>query len=335
MRLIEGDNVNDLYAKGLSMLVQHGRVEQTRAGKVLVMPEPVTSVYRKPRQRVLFNRTRDANPFFHVYEAMWMLAGKQDAGPLNIFVKDFGARFAEDDGTIHGAYGRRWRGAFGFDQLNEIVAKLKQNPADRQCVLQMWSAHNDLRGAWRDRPCNTHCYFRILDGCLHMQINCRSNDIIFGAYGANAVHFSFLQEYLADRIGVEVGTMTQVSFNYHAYADVLQDKYSSNSIRNEQPNIYYEGFNDQKIGLMVDDDFDTDLIKVLGWFDQLHAGDSKGFIETKSPFLRYVFQPMMLTHYYHVRKDRTFTRGATYMIEAADWRIACLEWLNRRNVKSA
>jgi thymidylate synthase len=54
---------------------------------------------------------------------------------------------------------------------------------------------------------------------LDLTVLCRSNDVVWGAYGANAVHFSVLQEYLAGRIGVDVGVMYQFSNNYHGYVD--------------------------------------------------------------------------------------------------------------------
>jgi hypothetical protein len=48
---------------------------------------------------------------------------------------------------------------------------------------------------------------------------CRSNDIIWGCYGANAVHMSMLHEYLAGHIGVPVGVYTQISFDWHTYLE--------------------------------------------------------------------------------------------------------------------
>src|SRR5271154_5758040 len=34
--------------------------------------------YEKPDERVLFSQTRDANPFFHFFESLWILAGRED-----------------------------------------------------------------------------------------------------------------------------------------------------------------------------------------------------------------------------------------------------------------
>lgn len=126
----------------------------------------------------------------------------------------------------------------GFDQVNVIIDKLRENLYDRQCILQMWQAaicaddldvngecFDDLTGDWRTRPCNTHAYFRgHTDSTLDLTICCRSNDMIFGGYGVRAVHFSILLEYVATMAGMTVGRMYQVSNNFHAYVDVL-DRY--------------------------------------------------------------------------------------------------------------
>jgi hypothetical protein len=48
------------------------------ATKVLVSQTPVVTCYSAPTQRVLFSPMRDANPFFHLMEALWMLAGRDD-----------------------------------------------------------------------------------------------------------------------------------------------------------------------------------------------------------------------------------------------------------------
>lgn len=231
MDVIVARNPDDGLAQGLTLLRQHGLKEESRNGPVLVAPEPVTTVYRTPWERVSFDVARDANPFFHLMEALWMLAGRNDA--------EFPARFAKqiavysENGKLNGAYGHRWRAHFGYDQLGWIVDELGSNPASRRCVLSMWDGGSvgpegavegsgDLYAALhgsKDVPCNTHVYFAARDGKLNMTVCNRSNDIVWGCYGANVVHMSMLQEVVAHFSGLEMGTYYQVSNNYHAYAE--------------------------------------------------------------------------------------------------------------------
>src|SRR5438132_1260003 len=50
----------------------------SRYGEVMMIEEPVIITYQKPIERVLFNQARDCNVFFHLFEALYMLAGRQD-----------------------------------------------------------------------------------------------------------------------------------------------------------------------------------------------------------------------------------------------------------------
>jgi hypothetical protein len=178
-----------------------------------------------PWERVMFWRARDANPFFHLYESLWMIAGRNDVAGVARYAKQMQA-YSDDGKIFHGAYGHRWRNSWDpMDQLDVIVEKLRNNPDDRRCVLQMWDAGTDLEYTGKDVPCNLMATFqRDKDGKLDLTVFCRSNDIIWGAYGANAVHFSFLQEYMASRIRCGVGHLYQVSVNWHAYHQMADGK---------------------------------------------------------------------------------------------------------------
>src|SRR5688500_9773404 len=140
MKILNVRNVEAAFFYGTSLLRAVGVKQSSRAGDVLVAPYPVMTIYERPWERVLFNPKRDANPFFHLFESLWMLAGWDDATWLDRFVSDFSARFAEEDGTQHGAYGFRWRKWFDDgeyedgDQLSACVNLLKNNPNDRRVV---------------------------------------------------------------------------------------------------------------------------------------------------------------------------------------------------------
>jgi hypothetical protein len=150
-------------------------------------------------------------------EALWMLAGREDV----LFLTHFNKRMLQysDDGVkLHGAYGHRWHYAFNFSQIDAVVQHLRKNPNSRQEVIAMWHP-NDLTYQSKDRPCNTHLYFRIHNGALDTTVCCRSNDMLWGAYGANSVHFSFLHEYIATQLNVRMGYIYQFSNNFHLYKE--------------------------------------------------------------------------------------------------------------------
>jgi len=340
MYTINVRNVCEALPAGVELLMSEGEREITRAGECLVAPGPVMTATERPCERVLLSAVRDANPFFHIAEALWMLAGRDDAAFLNTFIRNFGERFAESasgkenwetGGKIHGAYGRRWRKSFGFDQLNTVVEKLQANSEDRQCVIQMWDADryhsNDLIGVWKDRPCNTHIYLRIHNSHLDFTVCCRSNDAVWGAHGANAVHFSVLQEYLAARIGVTVGTMYQLSNNYHIYIDELNRLGRRTSGTTPLPVALTDNrWHEFPQPLVHDaDSFDLEVQDLL-----LNYNGKWEPTAFKNKFLSETAVPMFRAHRLCKIKRFDFALEAAEKIKSPDWQLASKEWIERR-----
>jgi hypothetical protein len=330
MLTIYADNVNDAFDKAVIQMERVGVKSNSRNGGVSVAPHPVMTVYERPWERVLFNRHRDANPFFHLFECLWMLSGSNEGVWLDRFVSDFSARYGEPDkmGMIWGAYGNRWRRWFGFDQLDVTVNRLVTNPNDRRVVIQMWDAMNDYVDPVtdidnetgipfeepRDVPCNTVLYPRIVGGALDITVTCRSNDVVWGAYGANAVHFSFLQEYLAGRIGVKVGKYYQLSNNWHLY-DSVADRFQRDPLT-IYPRTTAIGENWGE--------WDADLKKFMG--------NPEAIVYENGWFL-YVARPMWKTHALWKSGDRTGALRAVQEVQAHDWRMAATDWMKRRMEK--
>ena len=127
MHVIRARNVNYALPMGLAYLELDGERSESRAGEVVVAPEPVTTVYELPVQRVLFYPERDCNPFFHLMESLWMLQGRRDVK----FVKRFAgnmAKYSDDGANLEGAYGHRWRYHFKHDQLRWAIDRLRTDP---------------------------------------------------------------------------------------------------------------------------------------------------------------------------------------------------------------
>ena len=238
---IVSSNVNQAYADGLMYMRVAGVKETSRYGDVLVAPEPVTTIYTQPTKRVLFSPLRDANPFFHLMEFLWMIAGRDDVAFLQQFNSKY--NFSDDGIIVPGAYGHRWRVKYGTDQIGSVVTELQRNPDSRRAMLVMADA-SDLTRALRgtkDQPCNTGIYFDRRGGRLNMTVLCRSNDIIWGTFGANVVHFSMLQEFVAAWIDCPVGVYRQFSNNYHYYpANFTHDLFQA--AEDAKRHDYYEHF---------------------------------------------------------------------------------------------
>ena len=135
MQIISARNVSEALILGLQAVNEEGLLRDSRNGPVKVFEYPVTTVYEKPDERVVFYPDRDANPYFHFMEGLWMIAGRNDVEWISRFNASI-ANYSDDGVTFHGAYGYRWRKHFGFDQIDIITEQLRANPDDRRIVLQ-------------------------------------------------------------------------------------------------------------------------------------------------------------------------------------------------------
>lgn len=351
-------SVSEALHNGLHAIRHSGIVQESRVGDVLVSPRPVLTVYTNPLNRVLFSPMRNANPFFHVMESLWMLAGRKDLPWLAQFNSNI-VKYSDDGGqTQPGAYGYRWRQHFGYDQLATLIVELKNNPQTRRGVLAMWDGGQaqaledsdgldaDLLAAISgsaDVPCNTHAYFDTIDGKLNMTVCCRSNDIIWGAYGANAVHFSFLLEYVSAMTGIPMGVYRQFSNNFHLYTNIVGHEQLMPMAREVQAtDRYYDGISGhlgymdaapavlRRVALVGDaDTFDHEL---SAFFDQATA--RADITDFTTPFFCHVAWPMYDAYMAFKTKDYDAALDLASTIKADDWRITCTEWLQRRQIKA-
>lgn len=335
MKVINARNVQQALPLALDALLTEGVQRDSRNGPVIMFDTPVTTVYERPAERVIFWPVRDANPFFHLIESLWMLAGRRDVETLAVFVARM-RNFSDDGKTFHGAYGYRWRFQFGFDQLPRIIEGLRQNRDDRRQVLTMWDPSADLGRVGKDVPCNLQAIFQVNGlGELDMMVTNRSNDIVWGAYGANAVHFSYLHEFVARAVGVPQGKYRQVSANFHAYKDVL-DKVRSIADFAEDP------FTPPAFRVARDPyaagEFEPYPLMSIPWPQWLAELDmflSVGpVMGIKDPFFRRVLAPMALAHaaYRENRGDARYEKALEQLqaCRAEDWKRAGEEWINRR-----
>jgi len=297
---------------GYETLLRHGELRHSRIGRTLTLPRPLMTMFRRPWERVLFDPVRNANPFFHLVEAIWMLAGRNDVSPMQSLVKRMGD-YSDDGETFRGAYGHRWRRHFGFDQLHECIQQLKNDPESRRVVLSMWDARSDLRAKnTKDKPCNTHIYFRIENGVLITTVCCRSNDMIWGLFGSNAVHFSYLHELVAGETRVPMGPLYILSNNAHAYTELFRKRLIDSNGR------------DPYVRSQTERSKHRVKLSTVYCADDLFNGTS-----SKDPFIAKVATPVLRSYEAHKAGD---PHAATLInsCEANDWRMACAQWLERR-----
>lgn len=322
MLSITGRNVNEVYRSALV----HFRAEPTelieatpRGQRRWQYPVPIASTYRNPQERVLFDDVRDANPFFHFMESLWIIAGRSDVHWLGQWLASI-AEYSDDGRYFHGAYGFRLHHA---DQLARVVKRLREEPDTTRAVLQIYDRELDMHYRGKDMPCNCMIFLGKQAGRLNITVANRSNDMIWGAYGANVVQFSMLQEYLARLVDAKVGWYVQMSHNAHIYPD---NEVTQRVLR--------------ETGLLLGDPYAEGLVYPYDMWQEATIDDWNRDLRTfmynpdnpyKTAFFAQVVYPMYISHLYYRSKDY---KGAIKVCEAelkaSDWQLACINWLITR-----
>ena len=128
------------------------------------------------------------------------------------------------------------------NQLKRAYHALKNNPASRQVVIQIWDVKSDFPNgsgtpASPDIPCNLFSMLKVRNGKLEWTQVMRSNDLYRGT-PYNFVQFTTLQEILAGWLGMDVGGYYQISDSLHIYENDCQEL----SIRSDS-NVFFNNDN--------------------------------------------------------------------------------------------
>ena len=334
MLTIDVGNVNEALPVALMHIQKKGVLRPSRAGSVLEYPEPVATTYQQPWECVLMNPDRDANPFFHMFEAMWILAGRDDVAIPAMFLPRI-AEYSDNGEHFHGAYGYRLRHALGMDQIQAVASMLRKDPTTRRAVMQIWDSEADLATDSKDIPCNDMVMFKVRNGHLQMTVCNRSNDAIWGAYGANAVQFAILHMHVAALAGLPVGSYTQMSDSLHVYtdnafwrwylADVSHRKLPPASRPTLQAlNVLNTAMREAPKCLL----FDLEVFFEKAAEDPGSVAAGKTY--KNSILFEEILIPMWFAH--KAYREGAYMRGfgMAQQIKAPDWREACSAWIGRR-----
>lgn len=244
MEIWEGKGVNDTYDYAVKDVLRFGR-------KVTIdRPDAVDSFttemspgifhFSDPRQRLVTSYGRAINVPFALAEVLWIISGRRDVEMLQHYNSTI-SQFSDDGLVFNAAYGYRLRHSYGFDQIEDVVRSLQDDRSTRQATLVItnpvddkgWNRvmsdnPDDMHGMsytkkrTKDRACNLLSHALLRDDKLDWMQALRSNDIIWGT-PYNFMQFMHLQEYIASRVGADVGTYTHMAHSLHIYSHHYDD----------------------------------------------------------------------------------------------------------------
>jgi thymidylate synthase len=113
-------------------------------------------------------------------------------------------------------YGERlnaWGGEV-INQIEYVIAKLRENRNSRRAVATTWDPRKDTRVD--EVPCLNHFVFMTRNDLIDLSVMIRSNDM-YGAWPANVYALGELLAYVAEKTSLTPGTITTLSVNAHIY----------------------------------------------------------------------------------------------------------------------
>lgn len=216
---IVGLTANEVWNKATDMLLnQEGRING-RSGEVFELLHTFITI-ENPRQKWIYDRIPPLSIGFALAELIWILNGEDRSDIINYWNPSL-HKYAGDGKVYYGAYGKRLRSHFKFDQLEKTYQALQSVPESRQVVMQIYDVEKDFpidNGKPRDTdiPCNICSMLKIRDGKLEWSQIMRSNDVFLGM-PYNFIQFTSLQEIMAGWLDLEVGSYNHYSDSLHLY----------------------------------------------------------------------------------------------------------------------
>ena len=150
-------------------------------------------------------------------EILWIWQKKSNN--INDLHSHIWDQWADEKGSIGKAYGyqvgKKAKYREGeFDQTDRVLYSLKNNPADRAIITELFNIEqlHDMHL----RPCVHHMQFDVANDTLNMFLKQRSNDTL-AAGNWNVVQYAALLKMLAQVSGLKPGIMEHVIVNSHIY----------------------------------------------------------------------------------------------------------------------
>ena len=225
IEFINGKTANEVWKKAANMLLAQEARLNGRTGDVYELLHVFVSI-ENPIQKWVFDRMPPISIGFALAELVWIMNGEERSDVINYWNPSL-PKYAGDGEVYYGAYGKRIRSHFGFDQLEKAYYALQNKPESRQVVIQIYDVEKDFpidngKPRSEDIPCNICSLLKVRDGKLEWSQIMRSNDILLGM-PYNFVQFTSLQEILAGWLGLEVGSYIHYSDSLHLYcSDIIK-----------------------------------------------------------------------------------------------------------------
>lgn len=264
----EYSGINAFLIGSCKLLLEEGKKRETRGRLCYELPEPYMFKISNPTARLVMIPERKWYGILPYAESLWLASGRNDMA----FIRHYLSRmdnFSDDNVYLRGGYGPRFR-HFNGDSLDYAVDKLlkeqnhevdqfryvlecfKEDELTRRAIITIGDPMKDDFGADHhlkrtlDIPCTRMLHFMrdASNKKLNLVVSMRSNDMLWGASAVNIFNFTFMQEYFAAMLNMEIGSYFHIANNFHFYEDKLDmvKQIANSDIVDDKPYIYSKTF---------------------------------------------------------------------------------------------
>ena len=172
-----------------------------------------------PTNKVITNKERNWNEEYAAAEWAWYLSGDPRVttlGKLYGKIPAIWKNMADKNGEVNSNYGYQWR---RNDQLENVINILEHGFDTRQAAISIYDG-KEINKYEFDTPCTYAIQFTVVQNKLYMSVYMRSNDLWYG-FCNDQYQFASLQEMVAERLNLPVGTYYHHAHNLHLYNDKI------------------------------------------------------------------------------------------------------------------
>lgn len=268
----EFDGVNSFLIGMAQLLLKEGVERKTRNYTCFELPTPVMIKIKNPTARLVTVPSRDWNFNLPYVESLWLASGRNDISMVAHYVKKMKS-FSDDEITMRAGYGPRLRYFNGItddynagymyeqgipdnvntaeiDQFEYVEKSFQKDPFTRQAIITIGDPAKDcfqgnhILKETKDFPCTRDLQFIRNNNKLDLIVHMRSNDFVWGAGGVNIFNFTFIQEYFATILGLEIGEYYHIANNFHYYDNLSEmvKNMADTTMVKDIPFVYFKSF---------------------------------------------------------------------------------------------
>lgn len=300
---VEFEGINSMMVGLSKLMIKDALPRNTRGEICKELPYPIIIKLRNPQARYVTISCRKWNVFLAYAESLLIASGRNDLEFIGRYLKKM-KDFSDDGKYLRGGYGPRYRNYNSntndykigetsnnnferVDQLDFIIKKLSKDKYSRQAIITFcdpikdFFENNNLKTT-KDFPCTCLLHFMVdvKTNKLNLTTYMRSNDIIWGASAVNIFNYTFIQEYVANILNLEIGCYYHIANNLHYYvnrhSELIQELANIENVKD----LSFD-YDDSIESLQ---NFDNSISKMIFWENELAKGNTSEILTLNNDF---------------------------------------------------